>query len=93
MMKDAFPRSKERGLIEAIPAQTCERPETKHLPRSKERGLIEAASRRFCAISHRPFRVQKNAASLKPRQGSCNGGRDAMFPRSKERGLIEANGK
>ena len=37
-----FPRSKERGLIEAFPNEICGR-YRRRFPRSKERGLIEAA--------------------------------------------------
>ncbi len=86
-----LPRSEERGLIEADSALGLGG-ERFTLPRSEERGLIEA-SRASAPRPRRaaPFRVQKNAASLK-RAGSSAGRRGGRhLPRSEERGLIEAS--
>ena len=60
-----FPRSKERGLIEAF--TFCEmKKEDCFFPRSKERGLIEAnLSGTNTGDETLTFRVRKSAASLK----------------------------
>ena len=86
-----FPRSKERGLIEAG-GRTTERVLDEEFPRSKERGLIEALV--ADVLEYYPdvgFRVRKNAASLKHCLGKVSQPqKQNAFPRSKERGLIEA---
>ena len=85
----AFPRSKERGFIEAR-----EQPSlliwTSFFPRSKERGFIEARIAKGRAKRRRSFRVQKNAASLKLGFSFAVQALGHRFPRSKERGFIEA---
>ena len=63
-MRNDFPRSKERGLIEAR-NQVAIMAEIGDFPRSKERGLIEAMWILRCKYHGRPFRVRKSAASLK----------------------------
>ena len=85
-----FPRSKERGLIEAN-GELLRAPYVTLFPRSKERGLIEAVFPWSDADALAPFRVRKNAASLKPSIDLGLRRRVADFPRSKERGLIEAD--
>ena len=60
----SFPRSKERGFIEAVSASLEPSP-VGNFPRSKERGFIEAELGATDLTSILPFRVQKNAASLK----------------------------
>ena len=60
-----FPRSKERGLIEASLSVALEASAT-NFPRSKERGLIEAWLGTPAIVLSRSFRVRKSAASLKP---------------------------
>ena len=87
-----FPRSKDRGLIEArvsmaLLSGTCS------FPRSKDRGLIEARLVERVTEVVTSFRDRKIAASLKlrpQRPGRC---RSVSFPRSKDRGLIEACGR
>ena len=59
-------------------------------PRSKERGFIEAENCHEWAADYFPFRVQKNAASLKRDQLLGRYLDSLRFPRSKERGFIEA---
>ena len=60
-----FPRSKERGLIEAA-GSAGSSTSAARFPRSKERGLIEAiSSSNAIDPDGLGFRVQKNAASLK----------------------------
>ncbi len=61
----AFPRSKDRGLIEAL-LMGLEDYETIAFPRSKDRGLIEAdLCRRAIGVERNHFRGRKIAASLK----------------------------
>ncbi len=85
-----FPRSKERGPIEArgladepvlgpvnFRARKSAAP-LKHLTHESQR------------LHHRDFRARKSAAPLKPRAAASPRERVAVFPRSKERGPIEA---
>ena len=65
--------------------------DTASFPRSKERGFIEALRRPADQTSDAgAFRVQKNAASLKPLSVVVWCPTRRPFPRSKERGFIEA---
>ena len=85
-----LPRSKERGLIEAWGAKFRGPSNVRVLPRSKERGLIEATLELLYPHFSSTFRVQKNAASLKPLVCTQPVQPFDLLPRSKERGLIEA---
>ena len=86
-----FPRSKERGLIEAA-VDLSQPGACGPFPRSKERGLIEAERIVRIQVELPPtFRVRKNAASLKLAMSARNFSPVLSFPRSKERGLIEAD--
>ena len=90
LLLPGFPRSKERGLIEAAGRAPGFTPRDR-FPRSKERGLIEARQTSAPADRlARSFRVRKNAASLKLAYIAPNNRGGGSFPRSKERGLIEA---
>src|SRR5690348_18498764 len=88
-MADPFPRSIDRGLIEAGDF-AYRLPRLSIFPRSIDRGLIEA--RRFepgwGRKSH--FRDQLIAASLKPTVLGATADQVHLFPRSIDRGLIEA---
>ena len=85
-----FPRSIERGLIEAVCSSTAgSRPDA--FPRSIERGLIEATGFPIRHPAHEStFRVRSNAASLKHELRKILLMLFVDFPRSIERGLIEA---
>ena len=90
MLASNFPRSKERGLIEAVSWGNGWGSLT-GFPRSKERGLIEARLWIRCTRTYvAPFRVRKSAASLKLQHCQHLWRCRQHFPRSKERGLIEA---
>ena len=89
-VSEIFPRSTERGPIEAIKLLAAVFADDR-FPRSTERGPIEASFTRSATRRQTTFRVQQNAAPLKldavHRRAGGNGG----FPRSTERGPIEAN--
>src|SRR5690625_2095105 len=61
------------------------------IPRSTERGSIEAQSRQGSRTPRLPFRVQPNAAPLKPGMVDVVGCDEFSIPRSTERGSIEAS--
>jgi len=63
-MPDFFPRSKDRGLIEA-PTKKNGLSSSSFFPRSKDRGLIEAPSKKLQRSTAAAFRDRKIAASLK----------------------------
>ncbi len=85
-----FPRSIDRGLIEAEQF-SVQRSVEIEFPRSIDRGLIEARLRqstRHAGLNH--FRDQLIAASLKPTKLPNGTTVFNAFPRSIDRGLIEA---
>src|ERR1043165_236937 len=86
----AFPRSNERGSIEApqaLPSHTC----CLRFPRSNERGSIEALpGRRGRGWRFRRSHVRMSVAQLKPVDTNLADGSILAFPRSNERGSIEA---
>ena len=63
--RNCFPRSTERGPIEAG-ERLFQRSRDARFPRSTERGPIEAVSGCMWSGFTQPFRVQQNAAPLKP---------------------------
>ena len=85
-----FPRSKERGPIEA--EGICSGfLGAGRFPRSKERGPIEAVGLVGYGVeASEDFRAQKSAAPLKPERLVTVHDPHEAFPRSKERGPIEA---
>ena len=64
LVEALFPRSRERGLIEAR-VVTGTLLLLALFPRSRERGLIEAPVERRCGNAWRYFRARASAASLK----------------------------
>ena len=89
-----FPRSSERGPIEATQSP-LEPPDLHRFPRSSERGPIEARScesRLLTAQESYDFRAHRSAAPLKPDPRRTSFAIGAQFPRSSERGPIEAIG-
>ena len=85
-----FPRSKDRGLIEASRRRGTALASTE-FPRSKDRGLIEATGVRARGwFTPARFRDRKIAASLKHIVTAGKHTANRVFPRSKDRGLIEA---
>ncbi len=88
-MARAFPRSHERGPIEAWCARLAARI-VESFPRSHERGPIEATRRNRRPTCGPCFRVLMNAAPLKQIVTKGVGGDPGGFPRSHERGPIEA---
>ena len=88
---DEFPRSNERGPVEAcvLPAS---HPPRGSFPRSNERGPVEA-TKRYCRKSppRGNFRARMSAAPLKPPVSRHNFRAGFRFPRSNERGPVEAS--
>ena len=87
----SFPRSNERGSIEAFVAEDA-REVNGGFPRSNERGSIEArtsaAGMRYGSAG---FHVRMNVAQLKRVAFAVLAGNRQPFPRSNERGSIEAS--
>ena len=86
-----LPRSKERGLIEAVGKPVVTAPLV-ILPRSKERGLIEAWGAKFRGPSNvrvLPRSKERGLIEARLHQSQAFEGLHSL-PRSKERGLIEA---
>src|ERR1041385_2395837 len=85
-----FPRSNERGSIEAVSA-AGRMWGAWSFPRSNERGSIEAfLRRRGCRHPPRRSHVRMNVAQLKRVLDGDEGTEPLEFPRSNERGSIEA---
>ena len=85
-----FPRSSERGSVEAARAVT-KADATACFPRSSERGSVEAVPHGIGGSNARgAFRVLRNAAPLKPRLSKKTKEIPRRFPRSSERGSVEA---
>jgi len=88
-MTGRFPRSTERGPIEAT-LRTLERSRRVAFRVQQNAAPLKPLSFQFGSVNQVTFRVQQNAAPLKPAYAESVRGVVQPFPRSTERGPIEA---
>ena len=90
MRGELFPRSIDRGPIEAMPVVQAHGCATNQFPRSIDRGPIEAGSGAMRMCQKRSFPRSIDRGPIEARIGRANRWSCTAFPRSIDRGPIEA---